>query len=174
MFDKLKSFVHFLVDSYNDVVDNPYPDWEMYESPSKFCWQLLTSDAVVPLRSTEGSAGFDLQSIAEMTIPAKHRNWVPTGVALELPYGFVGFVWPRSGLAGKGIDTSAGVIDSDYRGEIKVLLVNNSDSDFTINKGNRIAQLIIVETLSPNINFTVVDCLNATERGKNGFGSTGK
>lgn len=173
MFDTAKTFFSSWIDSVKEVADEPFPDWELYEKNSKFQWQLTSSEAKVPLRGTDGSAGFDLCSIVNEIIPPRTRQWIPTGVAIAFPVGLVGFVWPRSGLAGKGIDTSAGVIDSDYRGEIKVLLVNDSDLAFTLNKGDRIAQLIIVETLSPNVNFTVVDCLSSTDRGTNGFGSTG-
>ncbi len=119
-----------------------------------------------------GDAGADLRSSQDITIPARGRLVVPTGVKIALPSGHVGLVWPRSGLAVKqGLDCGAGVIDSQYRGEIKVLLFNHSDSDYQIKKGDRIAQLLIqkVET----VEFVQVDDLDATSRGEKGFGSTG-
>ncbi len=119
-----------------------------------------------------GDAGADLRSSQDLTIPARDRLVVPTGVKIALPQGHVGLVWPRSGLAVKqGLDCGAGVVDSQYRGEIKVLLFNHNDSEYQIKKGERIAQLLIqkVET----VEFEQVDDLDATSRGENGFGSTG-
>ena len=91
---------------------------------------------------------------------------------MALPDGHVGFIWPRSGLAVKhSIDCGAGVIDAKYRGEVKVLLFNHSDDDFTIEPGDRIAQLLIQKVES--VNFTPVDNLEETARNQAGFGSTG-
>ena len=97
---------------------------------------------------------------------------IPTGIRLALPEGHVGLIWPRSGMAVKhGIDCGAGVIDSQYRGEVKVLLFNHSDGEHFIQKGDRIAQLLVqkVET----VDFLPVDDLDATDRAGSGFGSTG-
>jgi dUTP pyrophosphatase len=97
---------------------------------------------------------------------------VPTGLFLEIPPGYVGLVWPRSGLAVRhGIDTLAGVIDSDYRGEVKVVLANHGTEAFRIAPGDRIAQLLIQRVERGH--FMRVDSLDATARGEGGFGSTG-
>ena len=106
-----------------------------------------------------------------ITIPEYHRAWVSTGIAVALNPYHVGQIWPRSGLAGHGLDTSAGVVDSDYRGEVKVLLVNGSHERKTVRAGDRIAQLLIVPITRPEL--IEVDALPETERGANGFGSSG-
>lgn len=126
----------------------------------------------LPKYSRPGDAGADLQAGADAVIPARGRALVPTGISIMLPEGCAGLVWPRSGLAVKqGLDCGAGVIDSQYRGEIKVLLFNHTDAEFQIRKGDRIAQLIIqkVET----VQFIKVDELENTARGEGGFGSSG-
>ncbi len=131
----------------------------------------LTKTATTPIRATEGAAGLDLYADETVTIPEYHRAWVSTGIAVAVAPGYCGMVWPRSGLAGKGLDTSAGVIDCDYRGELKVLLCNGSHERKTVKAGDRIAQLLIVPVGMPNV--LEVDALPATERGENGFGSSG-
>ena len=133
--------------------------------------QRLTETAIRPTRATAGAAGLDLYADETMTIPEYRRAWVSTGIAVAVAPGYCGLVWPRSGLAGKGLDTSAGVIDCDYRGELKVLLVNGSHERKTVHAGDRIAQLLIVPVGMPNV--VEVDALPPTERGENGFGSTG-
>ncbi len=108
-----------------------------------------------------------------MEIPAGGRAAVPTGVRVQIPPGHVGLVWPRSGLAVRhGIDTLAGVIDSDYRGEVRVVLANHGEEGFTISPGDRVAQLLIqrVERAS----FVPSSSLDDTARGEGGFGSTGR
>ncbi len=127
---------------------------------------------LIPRYSHPGDAGADLRSAVDITVPAQGRELVATGIRLALPEGHVGLVWPRSGLAVKhGLDCGAGVIDSQYRGEVKVLLFNHSTVDHAISKGDRIAQLLIqkVET----VEFFAVDDLEDTARGEGGFGSTG-
>ena len=125
----------------------------------------------MPTYSHQGDAGADLRSAVDGMVPARGSALISTGICIALPSGHVGLVWPRSGLAVKhGIDCGAGVIDSQYRGEIKVLLFNHSDRDYPIKQGDRIAQLLIqkVET----VEFVQTDTLGATTRGNNGFGST--
>ncbi len=127
---------------------------------------------LIPHYAHPGDAGADLRSAVDITVPAQGRELVSTGIRLALPEGHVGLVWPRSGLAVKhGLDCGAGVIDSQYRGEVKVLLFNHSTVDHPIRKGDRIAQLLIqkVET----VEFFAVDSLEDTARGEGGFGSTG-
>jgi dUTP pyrophosphatase len=125
----------------------------------------------VPAYSHPGDAGADLRSSVDELVPARGKALVSTGISLSLPEGHVGLVWPRSGLAVKqGLDCGAGVIDSQYRGEIKVLLFNHSDVDYKISKGDRIAQLLIQKV--ERAEFVRVDELDSTVRGDNGFGST--
>jgi dUTP pyrophosphatase len=126
-----------------------------------------------PQNAKKGDAGSDLRASEEITIPSKGRCLVPTGISMAIPSGYVGLIWPRSGLAVKhGIDSGAGVIDSGYRGEIRVLLFNHSDADFKVAKGDRIAQILIQKVETPQ--FVQVETLDETERGAGGFGSTGK
>ena len=132
----------------------------------------LTKTAQIPTRATEWSAGLDLYADETVTIPEYHRAWVSTGIAIALDPYHVGQIWPRSGLAGKGLDTSAGIVDSDYRGEVKVLMVNGTHERKTINAGDRIAQLLIVPIAHPTM--TEMSELPETVRGENGFGSTGR
>jgi dUTP pyrophosphatase len=100
------------------------------------------------------------------------RAAVGTGLALELPPGTVGLVWPRSGLAVRhGVDTLAGVVDSDYRGEVKVVLINHGREPFHVSAGDRIAQLLVQRV--EQVDFVTESDLTATERGAGGFGSTG-
>lgn len=133
--------------------------------------QRLTETAVRPTRATDCSAGLDLHADETATIPEYCRVWISTGLAVAIAPGYVGLVWPRSGLAGHGLDTSAGVIDSDYRGELKVLLCNGTPHRKTVHRGDRIAQLLVLPVGMPNL--IEVDALPATARGENGFGSTG-
>jgi dUTP pyrophosphatase len=134
--------------------------------------QLLHPDAYAPSRATEGSAGYDIQSIEGGYIPPMGRLLVRTGIAVEVPAGTYGRVAPRSGLSVRhGIHVGAGVIDRDYRGEIKVLLVNLGYEEFRFNKGDRIAQLILEKIHTPIV--IVRDELSNTNRGDGGFGSTG-
>ncbi len=137
-----------------------------------------SATAVLPTRGSAGSAGADLYAdISEpLTLQPGGRALVPTGIAIALPdSGYVAYVFARSGLAirnGITLSNCVGVIDSDYRGEIKVGLVNQSDAAYTLNPGERFAQLVI----SPVVVPTVVECddLDQTDRGAGGFGSTGK
>ena len=127
----------------------------------------------VPSYSHPGDAGADIKASERSKVPARGKCLVPTGLRIALPNGYVGLIWPRSGLAVKhSIDCGAGVIDAQYRGEIKVLLFNHSDEDFPIEPGDRIAQLLIQKVES--IHFLPVDNLDNTERNEGGFGSTEK
>jgi dUTP diphosphatase len=127
----------------------------------------------IPAYSHAGDAGADLRSSTDAVIPARGKTLVATGIRLKLPTGHVGLIWPRSGLAVKhALDCGAGVIDSEYRGEVKVLLFNHSDADYSIKKGDRIAQLIVQKY--EKVDFIPVESLEETTRGSQGFGSTGK
>nr|WP_299031789.1 dUTP diphosphatase [uncultured Tenacibaculum sp.] len=129
-----------------------------------------------PTYETEGSAGMDLRANIDAAIILKplERAIIKTGLFIALPVGYEAQVRPRSGLAAKkGITVlnSPGTVDADYRGEIGVILVNLSNEDFTVNDGERIAQLVI--TKHERVNWQEVEVLNETERGAGGFGSTG-
>jgi dUTP pyrophosphatase len=142
----------------------------MNESLKKIC---KATGLFIPSYSHPEDAGADLKASECSIVPARGKALIPTGLCLELPEGHVGLIWPRSGLAVKhSIDCGAGVIDSTYRGEIKVLLFNHSDENFTIESGNRIAQLLVQKI--EHINFISVDSLEKTQRNEAGFGSTGK
>jgi dUTP pyrophosphatase len=130
----------------------------------------------LPSYATKASAGMDLRAEldAPVTIGPLERAIVPTGLYIELPEGFEAQIRPRSGLAAKsGISVlnSPGTIDADYRGEIKVILVNLSNQEFIINDGERIAQMVIARHEQPT--WELVESLNETERGSGGFGHTG-
>jgi dUTP pyrophosphatase len=127
----------------------------------------------LPEYSSTGAAGADLRASEAVTIASGGRAAVPTAVRLQIPPGHVGLVWPRSGLAVRhGIDTLAGVIDSDYRGEVRVVLVNHGDEPFRIERGDRIAQLLVQRV--ERATFTAVPSIDDTDRGEGGFGSSGR
>jgi len=135
------------------------------------------SKHALPEYATSLSAGLDLKANLNETINLKplQRALVPTGLFIELPEGFEAQIRPRSGLAFKhGITVlnSPGTIDADYRGEVKVLLVNLSDAEFQINDGERIAQMVVAR--HENVKWESAGNLNESERGAGGFGSTGK
>lgn len=134
-------------------------------------------DCVVPKYATEDSAGMDLSSSSKDTIILKPKEYklVPTNLIVEIPKGFEGQIRPRSGLAlkfGITVLNSPGTVDADYRGEVKVLLVNHSTNDFEIKYGDRIAQLIVAKYEKVILQFD--DNISETERGEGGYGSTGQ
>ena len=122
-----------------------------------------------------GDAGVDLRSVERIVLKPQERAMVATGLAIALPEGYAGFILPRSGLAAKhgiSIVNAPGLIDSNYRGELKVILLNTDpDNSFTIEIGDRIAQLIVMPV--PTINFEQVEELTESQRGESGFGSSG-
>ncbi len=132
----------------------------------------LTEKAHLPERAKSGDLGYDLFSAEKVTIGPGGMRPVRTGVALEFPLGWGGIIKDRSSMAMKRITTSAGVIDSGYRGEIVVLLGNQSDENFVIEPGDKIAQLVPMEETPWEV--MEVDEINETHRGEDGFGSTGK
>jgi dUTP pyrophosphatase len=132
----------------------------------------FTPDALLPLRASGGSVGYDLYSNENVCVPIGARALVSTGIAIVLPSGTYGRIAPRSGLAvKKGIQVGAGVIDPDYTGEVKILLFNHGAETFEINKGDRVAQLILERCETPPV--IEIGKLEETERGSCGFGSTG-
>lgn len=138
----------------------------------------MNDKAVLPSRATDGSAGADLYAVCEtqeVIIPAHETVLIHTGLAFEIPDGFVGLVFARSSLGtkrGLAPANKVGVIDSDYRGEVMVSLHNHTEVQQCIENGERIAQLVIVPFLKAD--FIEADTLEDTERGSGGFGSTGK
>ncbi len=130
-----------------------------------------SEDAHLPERATEGSVGYDLFAAVDAIVPPQGKELISTHLQLELPSGCYGRIAPRSGLAAKHfIDVGAGVIDPDYRGEIKVLLFNHSHESFEVKKGAKIAQLILECYKIASVEE--VQELQETERGEGGFGST--
>ena len=130
--------------------------------------------AELPAYATPGSAGMDLRANNAAVIPAGKRAVIGTGLFVELPEGYEIQVRPRSGLAfrsGVTVLNSPGTVDSDYRGEIRVILLNTGDNDFAVERGDRIAQMVIAPVIQAE--FIAVDELEATERGEGGFGHTG-
>lgn len=137
-------------------------------------FEKITATAQAPTRATSGSAGFDLYADEFRNIYPKERALISTGIRLKIPEGFEGQIRPRSGMAWKDgvtVLNSPGTIDSDYRGEVKVLLVNLSAYARTIQQGERIAQLVIQKV--PDVAFVEGTVTDDTERGAGGFGSTG-
>lgn len=131
---------------------------------------------VLPQYQTNGAAAFDLAAFldAPITIPAGGRALIPTGFKIAVPEGYGGLVLARSGLASKhgvAMSNGVGLIDSDYRGELRVALCNSGDTPFIVHDGERVAQFMLVQT--PRICLRVTDVLNDTSRGEHGFGSTG-
>ena len=134
--------------------------------------QKLHPDAVVPSYQSAEAAGLDVSAIESVVIAPGKRAIIGTGLALALPAGFVALVCDRSGLAAKkGLTTLAGVIDSDYRGEYKIILLNTGVEEVSIAKSDRIAQVLILPVAQATL--TEVAELPTTERGAGGFGSTG-
>ena len=135
----------------------------------------LETDAVIPSYAYEGDAGLDLSATESCTLKPFERKAIPTKLVIAIPDGYAGLVIPRSGLAlkhGISIVNTPGLIDSGYRGELKVILINlDPNEPFVIEVGDRIAQLMIVKI--PTVQLHKVDELPATERGEGGFGSSG-
>ena len=132
----------------------------------------LDPRAILPTRGSAASAGLDLYSIEDITIEPHQRVVARTGLAVAVPVGFYGRVAPRSGLAVKnGLDVLAGVIDSDYRGEVCCALLNTGDDALSLPQGSRLCQLIIEQIITPAPTWATN--LDETARGAGGFGSTG-
>jgi len=134
----------------------------------------LREDAVLPRQAYDGDAGFDLASCERVTLGPGERALVGTGLAVAIPEGYAGFVHPRSGLAarhGISVVNSPGLVDSGYRGELRVVLLNTDANDpFTVEPGMRIAQLVVLPV--PPVSLIEVDELPESERGVRGFGSS--
>ena len=134
-------------------------------------------EVIIPKYKTVGSSGVDLSAFLdkEVVIKPNSSDLIPTGLQVAIPEEFEIQIRPRSGLAAKesiGVLNSPGTIDSDYRGELKIILFNHGNKDFIINNGDRIAQMVLVPIIK--MEFEEVDSLPDTVRGQGGFGSTGK
>jgi dUTP pyrophosphatase len=135
------------------------------------------ADLPLPEATTSGAAGFDLRAAVTETLPLHpgERRLIPTGLRIALPAGYEAQVRPRSGLAlrhGILIPNAPGTIDADYRGEIQVILMNSGDAVFEVQRGDRIAQLVVAPVVAPL--WLEVETLDETERGEGGFGHTGR
>lgn len=155
------------------MTDNPRESVDVM-----FCWLATEAarDLCFPSYETAGSAGMDIQAAIEedVEIAAGEIALLPTGFAVAIPYGYEIQIRPRSGLAVKhGITliNSPGTIDADYRGEVKIGLINHGRKSFTVKRGDRIAQMILAPV--SKIKWNIVDTLDMTERGEGGFGHTG-
>ena len=141
----------------------------------KINYKRLTAYAKAPKVATAGSAGADISSAFDVTIKPGETKLIHTGLVMAIPYGHVGLMFPRSGLSLKTPlrqPNSVGVIDSDYRGEVRGMFTNTGSEDVEINRGDRIAQMIILPI--PGVEWVEVAELGETDRGEGGFGSTGR
>lgn len=139
--------------------------------------KIVSESGILPRYETPGSAGMDVRAMldCDMVLSPGERALVPTGIYIELPVGMECQIRARSGLAikhGIGLVNGIGTIDSDYRGEVKVALINLGDTDFTVKNGDRIAQLVIAKY--ERVSWEVEESLSETERGDGGFGHTGR
>lgn len=135
----------------------------------------LHPNAVIPSRANPCDAGYDLTACEESTIPAHGWCLVPTGISIQIPGDCYARVAPRSGLSTKGLTVGAGVVDSGYRGEVKVLLFNHNVNDYHVKAGDRVAQMILERIYTPSEwKEVTVEELSTSHRGTAGFGSTGQ
>lgn len=138
--------------------------------------KLLDKSMPLPYYAREGDAGLDLYSTINCTLKPFERKKIPTGIKVSVPQGYAGFIQPRSGLAikhGIGLVNSPGLIDSGYRGEVCAIVINlDPNNEFKIKKGDKICQLVIQKV--ENVKLKVVEELDNTDRGEEGFGSTGR
>ncbi len=132
----------------------------------------IQMDARIPHYSHEGDAGLDLFSSIDSVLNKGEVKAVSTGIQVAVPEGHVGLIWDKSGISLKGVHRLAGVIDSGYRGEVRVVMANLGEKLFVVKRGMKIAQLLIQPVM--DVEVVEVDELEETSRGQNGFGSTGK
>ncbi len=133
----------------------------------------INNDAKIPTYAHEGDAGMDIYSVENVVMKSGAHAKIHTGIAIEIPIGFVGLVWDKSGISmNHGLKTLGGVIDTGYRGEVVIGVVNLSKEDYVVEAGHKIAQILIQKVESPEVKE--VKELNNSERGEKGFGSTGK
>ena len=135
---------------------------------------ILDVGAYLPTYAHDDDAGMDLRTPVAFIVPAHGSYTVDTGVHIQIPVGQVGFIKSKSGLNVKGGLTATGVVDSGFSGSIRVKLYNHSDEDYMFSRGDKITQLVLLYIAKPENGFEVVDHFDETERGDNGFGSTGR
>ena len=153
-------------------LDSKTLDGSEGDRPQSLSFKRLDPRATLPARGSALAAGLDICSIEDVAIEPKQRALVPTGLAVAIPEGYYGRVAPRSGLATKnGLDVLAGVIDADYRGEIRCLLHNTGDEAISLPAQSKICQLIIEKIITPEAVWAGE--ISETDRGSGGFGSTG-
>jgi len=131
----------------------------------------LSKDAKIPSYANKTDAGMDIYSNEDLIIKPGYRTLVKTGISIEFPRNYTALVWDKSGIAKKGIKVMAGVFDSEYRGEYKIVLLNVGSKDYVIKKGEKIAQILIQPVV--HVKIEEVETLGKTKRGSGGFGSTG-
>ncbi|PSS27880.1 hypothetical protein M430DRAFT_24271 [Amorphotheca resinae ATCC 22711] len=142
------------------------------DSPPPLLIKKLSEKGRLPTRGSAFAAGYDLYAARDTVVPARGKVLVDTDISMAVPAGTYGRIAPRSGLASKHmIDTGAGVIDADYRGQVKVLLFNHGEADFEVKEGDRVAQLVLERIYTPEV--VEVEELEESVRGAGGFGSTG-
>ena len=132
----------------------------------------VSPEAVLPTRAHAGDAGMDLYGLEDVILGARQGKMARTGIAMAIPHGFVGMIADRSSLGKKGVKTAGGIVDAGYRGEVQVILWNLTDMEIRLEKGERIAQMLIYPIATPAV--VEVKSLDETKRGAGGFGSTGK
>lgn len=132
----------------------------------------IHDSAKLPSYGHKGDAGLDLYSSINCVLTKGEVKAIPTGIQVAIPAGYVGLVWDKSGISLNGVHRLAGVIDAGYRGEVKVVMANLGDGDFSIEMGMKIAQLLVQPIVA--VDVVSADELEETSRGENGFGSTGK
>lgn len=138
----------------------------------KVKFQKISEDAIAPCYGHSGDAGLDIFSVEDVVLKSGERKRIRTGIRMELPEDYAGLVWDKSGIAfNEGIKTMGGVVDSGYRGEILVVLVNLGKNSYEIKRGQKIAQLLIQKIEEAEIE--IADSISETSRGEDGFGSTG-
>lgn len=141
--------------------------------PLKLKVRKIHIGAILPQYAHKGDAALDLFSVQTITLKPGEKWAIPTGVAMEIPKGFVGLIWDKSGLSiNNGLKTLGGVVDATYRGEVMVGMINLGKTAYTIEAGNKVAQMVIQKR--EEVKVIEVKSLTETKRGKGGFGSTGK
>lgn len=161
----------FTINSKNEIVMTGTQNVQFYQTDNRLR-VVLDEGATLPTKAHSTDAGYDLYSREDCIIKSHERKLVSTGVHMAIPAGYVGLIWPRSGLSAKhGIDVLAGVIDHGYTGEVNVCLLNTSYDDFSVSAGNKIAQILIQAIYC--VELLQVSSLDSSARGEKGFGSSG-
>jgi dUTP pyrophosphatase len=168
--NKIKQWCRQWLGITENTVVQPHINYQLWEP---LTYKVFKKGKYAPMYATKGSAGIDLVSRVNTVIPAKGNVKLDSGIAMEIPKGYCGLILGRSGFAFKEGITAyhIGLIDSDYRGQIGIALTNHKDTDHKISIGDMVAQILIIPYLQAE--FHQVNELNHTERGSNGFGSTG-